>query len=158
MRGTSVKVAAALVATLCFACAGALDELDPEVGEPISERCANQDSNPDVDVSFSMQLLPVLKKQDVPVGCTCHQPSEPNPIGFEQAGLDLSSFAALMRGGNNSRSNLVIPGQPCESVLWQKISAGPPFGSRMPFAGPPFLDDATRALFADWIAEGARDN
>ncbi|MCK6550369.1 hypothetical protein L6R52_31320 [Myxococcota bacterium] len=156
---TKVELTALFFTLALPACAGAIDELDPEVGAPINERCANQDSNPDVDVSFSAQILPVLKRQQgIPVGCTCHQPTEPNPIGFEQAGLDLSSFAALMRGGNNSKSNIVVPGQPCDSVLWQKISAGPPFGARMPFAGPPFLDDATRALFADWIAEGARDN
>lgn len=162
MRSTAFTPAAlALASALAFAFAGcyaAIDDLDPQVGGALSERCANQDSDPDHDVSFSKQILPVLKRQNVAIGCTCHQPTEPNPIGVEQSGLDLSSHAALMRGGNNSKANLVIPGQPCDSVLWQKISAGPPFGARMPFSGPPFLDDATRVLFADWIAEGAHDD
>ncbi len=65
---------------------------------------------------------------------------------------------SVMRGGNNSKANIIIATQPCDSILWQKISAGPPFGSRMPFSGPPFLDDGTRLMFSDWIAEGARDN
>lgn len=143
---------------LLAGCYDAISDLDPGVGGPLAPRCANQDSDPDTDVSFANQILPVLKKQGVAVGCTCHQPTDPNPIGFEQTGLNLSSYSALLRGGNNSQSSIVVPGQPCDSVLWQKVSPGPPFGSRMPFSGPPFLDEATRQLIADWIAEGARDN
>jgi len=154
-------VTARLLPLLALASAGCydrIDALDPMVGDPIVERCANTDSDPDEEVSFSNEILPVLKKQNVPVGCSCHQPSDPNPIGLEQAGLDLSGYDALLRGGNNSKSAIVVPGQPCDSVLWQKVSAGPPFGARMPFNGPPFLDDETRRKFSDWIAEGARDN
>lgn len=156
----SRRLSAPIVLALLGAagCIGTLDPFDPEVGPPLVERCANQDSDPDNDVSFSRQILPVLKKEGVPVGCSCHQPADPNPIGLEQAGLDLSSYTSLMRGGNNTAATIVVPGQPCDSVLWQKISAGPPFGARMPFSGPPFLDDATRLTFSDWIAEGARDN
>lgn len=156
----SSRPALIFAAALCgvTGCIGTLDPFDPEVGEALSERCANQDSDPDRDVSFSTQILPILKKQGEPVGCSCHQPSDPNPIGFEQGGLDLSSHMALFRGGNNSKSNIIVPGQPCDSILWQKISAGPPFGARMPFSGPPFLADEKRVLISDWIAEGARDN
>jgi hypothetical protein len=149
---------AACTATTIGACYTAIDGFDPMVGDPLVERCANQDSDPDTDISFANEILPVFKKQNVPVGCGCHQPSDPNPIGLEQGGLELSGYDALFRGGNNSQATIVVPGQPCDSVLWQKISAGPPFGARMPFSGPPFLDDLTRQKFADWIAEGARDN
>lgn len=140
------------------ACYDVIDGLDPMVGSAINERCTNGDSDPDTEVSFARMILPVFRKQNVSVGCNCHQPSDPNPIGFEQGGLDLSSYSSLLRGGNNSKGNIVIPGQPCDSIIWQKISAGPPFGARMPFNGPPFLDDAMRQILADWIAEGARDN
>jgi hypothetical protein len=154
-----VKRAAALILIFGTACFGALDPIDPKVGQPLVSRCANQDSDPNHDVSFSRQILPIfMKSQGMPVGCRCHQPSEPNPIGFEQAGLDLSSYQALLRGGNNSKATIVIPGMPCSSVLWQKISPGPPFGARMPFSGPPFLSDDARQLISDWIAEGARDD
>lgn len=148
----------ALSTVATFTGLAACDYFDPQVGDPLVERCANDDSDPDNDVSFSREILPVFKKQNVPVGCGCHQPSDPNPIGLEQGGLELSGYDALLRGGNNSQATIVVPGQPCDSVLWQKISAGPPFGARMPFNGPPFLDDETRQKFADWIAEGARDN
>jgi hypothetical protein len=39
--------------------------------------------------------------------------------------------------------------------LLQKIAEGPPFGSRMPLDGPPYLDEERQAVLADWIAEGA---
>jgi hypothetical protein len=140
------------------ACDPLIEPLDPKVGRAVAPRCANEDSDPLHDVSFANQILPVFKAQAGPVGCRCHQPTDPNPIGFEQAGLDLSSYAGVLRGGNNSKATIIVQGQPCSSVLWQKISPGPPFGSRMPFNGPPFLTDETRQLIADWIAEGARDD
>lgn len=144
---------------LLAGCLDAIDPLDPAVGGALADRCSDQDSDPDTEVSFRGDLQPILRKdQGRAVGCNCHQPNQPDPIGFEQAGLDLSSYAGLLAGGNNSQGTAIVPGAPCESILYQKISAGPPFGSRMPFNGPPFLDAATRQLFADWIAEGARDN
>ena len=155
-RRAALLVLAAPV--LVAGCLDVIDGLDPMVGNPINERCANEDSDPRQDVSFSQQVLPILKGAAGPVGCSCHQPTDPNPIGLEQVGLNLSSYASLRAGGVNSRATIVVPAQPCSSVLWQKISAGPPFGSRMPFSGPPFLEPAQRQLIADWIAEGALDD
>jgi hypothetical protein len=150
---------AALILFLGPGCFGAIDAIDPKVGKPLGARCANEDSDPSHDVSFSKDIQPILRKDTgVPVGCSCHQPTDPNPIGFQQGGLDLSSYDNLLKGGNNSKSTILLSGQPCSSVLWQKISPGPPFGARMPFSGPPFLSDEARQLIADWIAEGARDN
>jgi hypothetical protein len=40
----------------------------------------------------------------------------------------------------------------------QKLESTPPFGSRMPLDGPPYLEDAEVLLIRDWIAEGALDN
>ena len=139
-------------------CLDVLDPLDPMVGAPLAERCANQDSDPDTPVSFSQDIMPIIRGETASPGCSCHIPTDPNPIGFEQTGLDLSSYRGLRNGGTNSQSSIVVEGEPCSSVVWQKVSPGPPFGSRMPFDGPPFLDQATRTLLADWIAEGARDN
>ena len=149
-------VAAVLLASI--GCLDAVDALDPNVGQPLSDRCVNEDSDPDETVTFSRHVLPLLKGAAGPVGCACHQPSDPNPIGLEQTGLDLSSFDGVRAGGINSSSQIVVENQPCDSIIWQKISPGPPFGARMPFNGPPFLSDEDRRLIADWIAEGARDN
>ncbi|MFO0727467.1 MAG: c-type cytochrome domain-containing protein [Myxococcota bacterium] len=152
------RLAVALTAALAGGCLGTLDFVDPEVGAPLGERCANEDSDINHDVSFKADILPVLRAEAGPVGCACHQPTKPDPIGFEQTGLDLSSYSGLRAGGSHSQTNIVVPGRPCDSVLWQKVSAGPPFGARMPFNAPPFLADADRQRIADWIAEGARDN
>lgn len=148
----------AIVLLLGSGCYTEIDALDPKVGEPLADRCTNEDSDANADVSFSRDVLPIFTGEAGPVGCSCHQPSDPNPIGLEQTGLDLSGYGGVRAGGVNSMASIVVPGSPCDSILWQKISPGPPFGSRMPFNGPPFLDAATRRLIADWIAEGALDN
>lgn len=140
------------------ACLDKLDAFDPMTGPPLQERCVNQDSDPDQDVSFREDIQPVMMGATAQPGCGCHMPAGADPIGFELSGLDLSSYEGLRAGGVNSQSSIVLPGAPCDSILWQKVSPGPPFGSRMPFNGPPFLDQATRQVLADWIAEGARDN
>ncbi len=144
-------------ALLCGGCYDSIDGLDPMVGPALSARCVNVDSDPGTDVSFATDIQPMLNG-DVGPGCGCHLQNSSNPIGIEEVGLDLSTFSSLRAGGVNTRSNIVVVNEPCSSVLWQKISPGPPFGSRMPFDGPPFLEEADRRLIADWIAEGARDN
>ncbi len=148
-----------LAASLAVACGGLIDELDPAVGHATKERCANSDSDLAANVSFAKDIVPLFFREQG-AGCGCHLPSraDANPIGFEQTGLSLETYDSLRAGGVNSRSAIVVPGEPCSSLLWQKVSPGPPFGARMPFNGPPFLEPAERQLIADWIAEGARDN
>lgn len=140
------------------ACLDAIDALDPMVGVQLAPRCSNEDSDPDNDVSFARDVLPIFFGEAGPVGCTCHLATDEMPIGLDQSGLDLSSYTTLREGGQNSLTTIVIAGAPCDSVLWRKISPGPDFGSRMPFDGPPFLEERTIQLISDWIAEGARDN
>jgi hypothetical protein len=155
-----VSLRAVLTPMLLLAgCIESFDGVDPEVGGARAERCVDADSDPDKEISFSKDVRPILHGEvsGVP-GCSCHLPDRPNPIGFEQAGLDLSSYAKLREGGVRSRSAIVVSGKPCSSILWQKVSAGPPFGARMPFDGPPFLGAEQRRILADWIAEGAREN
>jgi hypothetical protein len=53
---------------------------------------------------------------------------------------------------------IIVPGQPCESVLLQKVGEGPPYGARMPLNGPTYLEDEDLEVISDWIFEGARDN
>ena len=140
------------------ACLELSSDFDPMVGEAKATRCINEDSDPNTDVSFSGEILPMLMPAPGKVGCGCHMPSQAEPIGIQQSGLDLSSYAKLKNGGNNSGSEILVPGDACSSILWQKISPGPPFGARMPFNGPPFLTKDEIRLIADWIVEGANDN
>ena len=140
------------------ACIGFIEPLDPEVGDPLFAQCSSVDSDPDTDLSYARDIRPIFMGDTASPGCSCHIPTSMDPIGFEQTGLDLSTYDGLRSGGINSLSATIVEGDPCNSILWQKISPGPPFGARMPFDGPPFLDESTRRRIADWIAEGARDN
>ena len=131
--------------------------LEPDVGPLLAGTCDNADSDPDASVSFSASIRPLIAR---PVGgCSCHLPSSTGAgPGIQLSGLDLSSLSSLRRGGNLSSLQIVVPGQPCASVLFQKVSEAPPFGSRMPLGGPPFLSADELALIHDWIAEGASEN
>jgi len=52
----------------------------------------------------------------------------------------------------------VVPGDPTNSYLVQKLmGAAAITGARMPLGGP-YLDDATTAQVAAWIAAGAQNN
>ncbi len=94
-------------------------------------------------VSFVHQILPIFSNH----GCTgCHGGT---------SGLSVGTVSALMTGGNHGPA--ITPGNADGSVIVQKISPTPPFGSRMPLGGP-YLDDATIALIKQWINEGAKNN
>lgn len=149
MRGVAVTLVLA-------ATAGCLEPLAPEVGEPLRVECRNEDHHPDVAVDFRRDIVDGIFRS-VEYHClTCHSESGDTPLGFYVGGLDLTSYDGLRAGGAQSGADIVIPGRPCDSVLYQKIYEGPPFGSRMPLDGPPYLDEEAAEMLADWIAEGAR--
>ena len=143
-----------LVAVLATGC---LDQLAPEQSEPLRPLCVDEDSDPDTDVSFADDIQPLFDRPDL--GCAdCHTPGGVQPIGLRVSGLNLSSYAALMRGGDQSGDDIVLAGRPCESVLVQKVGQAPPFGARMPLDGPPFIAERELQQLSDWIAEGADDD
>jgi hypothetical protein len=112
--------------------------------------CDNSDSDPTVAVSFAQDIRPLQTR--VPGGCSpCH-------LGRITSGFDQSSYVSLRRGGTNSGTQVIVAGKPCDSILLKKIGRAPPFGSRMPFNGPPYFTAAERQLVHDWIAEGALNN
>jgi len=132
-------------------------DFEPDVGPPIAERCSDGDTDPTTSVSFARDLAPILLRETA--GCApCHDPSADGAIGFQQGGLDVTTHASLLRGGYNSKTSIVKPGKPCDSAFYLKVSPGPPFGSRMPLDGPPFLSGLELRLVHDWIAEGAKDD
>lgn len=114
---------------------------------PVTGPCA--DSDPEVDVSFELDVQPLTFRS--PGGCGCHATGS-------TSGFNLGSYVNLRRGGVTSGTDIVVPGAPCDSVLVQKLGPTPPFGSRMPNNGPPYFTEAELTLVKDWIAEGARDN
>jgi mono/diheme cytochrome c family protein len=137
---------------------GCVEDLRPDVGPPAQEVCIDEDSDPDTPVRFGQDIVDTIFARET-TGCfQCHRPTAPTPLGFEVGGLDLSTATSLAAGGVVSGSDIVIPGRPCDSILFQKVGASAPFGGRMPLNGPPFLNDEERQLIHDWIAEGALDN
>ncbi|MCY1535072.1 Planctomycete cytochrome C [compost metagenome] len=80
----------------------------------------------------------------------CHAPS--GLMGGPPEGYLLSSYAATLAYQERAR---VVPGTAEASELVRRIrgQARP----RMPYDGPPFLEDAEIALIVDWINQGARD-
>jgi len=143
----------ALAAALALAACA----LEPDVGARLAGTCDDTDSNPRTAVSFAGDIRPLTLR--MPGGCGCHLPSMTGAgVGTQVSGLDLSSLATLRAGGLISGAKVVMAGQPCSSILYQKLSESPPYGSRMPLNGPPFFNATELALVHDWIAEGANDN
>lgn len=144
-------------AVIIVVLSGCIEAVTPDVGEPIGERCDNTDSDPATAVSYS---------QDIRAGilvdrghCVrCHTPEGATPIGVNIAMFNMSTYQSLRQGGRTSRTDVIVPGDPCGSVLPKKVSPAPPFGSRMPYDGPPYLGDDDQRLIHDWIAEGALEN
>jgi hypothetical protein len=131
--------------------------LTPDVGPLMAGACDSADSRPATSVSFGTDIRPLISGSMGHCGCHLQSSGGPGP-GVQLSGLDLSSFTTLREGGFNSGERIVVAGDPCASILYQKLSVSPPFGSRMPLNGPPFLDDDQLRLVHDWIAEGAKDN
>lgn len=153
----------ALVAALVAALATAAGcSLVPDVGprlagdaadasDDAAGSCDNTDSRPSGQpVSFINDIQPLISRGMG--GCGCHL------NGTKPGGLDLSSLSTLRMGGFNSGPQIIVAGDPCSSILYQKLSDTPPFGSRMPRSGPPFWTTEELQLLHDWIAEGAIDN
>ena len=155
--GRSHRAALRRLAGLACAATAACTQLVPDVGPLLAGVCDNADTNPAEPVSFSAQIRPILSRPMA--GCGGHMPTA---AGAGPAtvitGLDLSSLSSLRAGGRSSGPRIVVDLEPCASILYQKVDEAPPFGSRMPLGGPPFLSDGEIRLLHDWIAEGASDN
>ena len=147
-----------LAAVLAVASVACIAEVEPDVGPLRAGTCKSKDSDPNHDVSFKEDVLVLFQRPNGQGGCACHQPSNRRTSGIDATGLSLENYKTLIRGGNASHDTIVIPGDPCASLVVQKVSSAPPSGSRMPSDGPPYLSPPEIALLSDWIAEGAHDN
>jgi len=139
-----------LLAIALAACA----QIEPDVGAPLHAPCTNDDTA-DHTITFSGDIAAIIDEYHCK---DCHTPTGKTPIGLEIGGLDLSSYDTLRAGGVRSMTQIIVPGMPCDSILLQKVSPGPPFGARMPANGPDYLEDDDLATISNWIAQGALDN
>ena len=131
----ALRVAAALSV---FAVVGSAAEL------PWSAACAAADP----PVSFSDDVLPLLKWRCA----SCHQAGGQ---GFDKSGLDLTSYAGVMKG--TKFGPMVTPGDPDTSNLMRLLDWKVSPEIRMPH-GKKQLSTCDRDSIRAWIRQGAKDN
>ncbi|MCY1279516.1 Planctomycete cytochrome C [compost metagenome] len=100
---------------------------------------------PGAPVTYA-QVAPILLSR-----CAkCHTAN--GLMGPAPEGYRLDSYQATLASGERAR---VVPGSAAASELLRRVrgQARP----RMPFDGPPFLDEAEIELLTAWVEQGARD-
>ena len=113
---------------------------------PLGQAQAAQPLAP--QVSFSEDVLPLLKFR-----CSsCHQPGGE---GYEQSGLDLTSYQGVMKG--TKFGPMIIPGDPEISNLMRLLDWRVSPEIRMPH-GKKQLSICDRDTIRTWIFKGAKDN
>jgi len=114
-----------------------------------SSLCQAQAAPPQAPrVSFSEDVLPLLKFR-----CSsCHQPGGE---GYEQSGLDLTSYEGVMKG--TKFGPMVIPGNPEASNLMRLLDWRVSAEIRMPH-GKKQLSTCDRDSIRTWIFDGAKNN
>ena len=99
-------------------------------------------------VSFNDDILPIFKGRCI----NCHQPGGE---GYEKNGLDLTTYAGVMKG--TKFGSMVTPGNPDTSnLVWLLDWKGSP-EIRMPH-GKAKLSICDRDAIREWIRQGAKDN
>ena len=101
-----------------------------------------------IQVSFKEDVYPIFRGRCI----DCHQPGG---SGFEQSGLDLSTYAGLMKGTKYGR--MVVPGDPDVSNLMRLLDWKAAPALRMPH-GKKKLSTCDRNAIRNWIRQGAKDN
>ena len=99
-------------------------------------------------VSFRDDVMPIFVGRCI----ACHQPSGE---GTEKSGLDLTSYAGIMKG--TKFGPMVIPGEPESSNLMRLLDWRVSPEIRMPH-GKKQLSTCDRDAIRAWILEGAKDN
>ncbi len=116
-----------------------------QVAAPARNACA---AAAEPTVSFAEDILPLLRWR-----CgSCHQSGGE---GYEKSGMDLTSYAGVMKG--TKFGPMVIPRDPESSNLMLLLDWRASPAIRMPH-GQKKLSTCDRDAIRTWIREGARDN
>jgi hypothetical protein len=99
-------------------------------------------------VSFKEDILPLLKWRCA----SCH---EPGGAGYEKSGLDLTSYAGVMKG--TKFGAMIVPRDPESSNLMLLLDWRASPALRMPH-GQKQLSSCDRNSIRTWIRQGAKDN
>jgi hypothetical protein len=102
----------------------------------------------DEKVSFKEDILPLLKWRCA----SCH---EAGGAGYEKSGLDLTSYAGVMKG--TKFGPMIIAGDPQSSNLMLLLDWRASPALRMPH-GQKQLSSCDRNSIRTWIRQGAKDN
>ncbi len=108
---------------------------------PVRQACAQQRQ-----LSYAEDVAPIFRGWCV----SCHQPGGQ---GFAASGLDLTTYAGLMKG--TKFGPMVIPKEPDSSSLVALVNGQAKI--RMPYGHKP-LPECLRANIWTWIFEGAKNN
>lgn len=101
------------------------------------------------EISYSEDIQPIFNSTCG--GSGCH-------IDRSTSGVNLTSYNTVMNSvGSQYGSNIVLPGEPNESPIVDKIEPNPENGNRMPSGGPYLTADEINKIKA-WIEGGAEDN
>ena len=101
------------------------------------------------DVSYKSDVYPVLHDYCL----NCH---EPGGKGYEASGLDMSTYASLMKG--TKFGAVIKPGDSFSSVLIQLVEGRAHPVIKMPFEINGGLSARKIGVLKRWVAQGAKDN
>jgi hypothetical protein len=101
------------------------------------------------DVSYSADIQPIFTSSCG--GSGCH-------VNSSVHGVNVSSYTSTLNSiGSQYGTEIVVPGNPDDSPLVDKIEANPDIGSRMPLTGSNLTPTEIQQIRA-WITGGAEDN
>jgi hypothetical protein len=110
-------------------------------------------------VSFAKDIRPLMNRSNSDPsghGCkVCHYPLFWGDKGTDSTNLDLTTLGTLRKGGFHT-PNIVVPGDPKNSAIVQKLRGSFIIGARMPKDGPPYWSESEIQLVERWIQEGAQ--
>ena len=129
--------------TLACIAVGGLSLVGTTTLIPTRQACAQRGQ-----MSYREDIVPILKGWCV----SCH---EPGGQGFQASGVDLTTYAGLMKG--TKFGAVVIPKEPDSSSLYALIAGKTSPQIRMPLGHKP-LPNCLRTNIWEWIFEGAKDN
>ncbi|HRY97711.1 MAG TPA: hypothetical protein P5550_01510 [Bacteroidales bacterium] len=111
---------------------------EPDPGPNPNENPCDPDS-----VYFDNEVLPILQSSCALSGC--HDPAT------AQEGIVLTSYESLLN------SDVIVPGDPGDSELYEKITEGDPEKVMPPPPSAPLTPEQIEVI-RKWISQGARNN
>lgn len=127
--------------TLVSIAAGSLALLGATIAPPVRQACAQH-----AQMSYREDIAPIFRGWCV----SCH---EPGGEGYKATGLDLRTYASVMKG--SKFGPMIIPDKPDQSNLIVLIAGRGKI--QMPYGHKP-LPGCLQENIWSWIFEGAKDN